>query len=261
MNFKLLESLILDDAKTGTEITTINSTEFLMEELGEKLSPKEISVYINKNLYKVGVETSTSLKDSVITINQENLDKIRYIANSTIANPQLNSKEIVKTVQLFENLKKNNIPVILKLNGIGAKYWTIKQFSYQAISGWHIYSMKNAAASSAAISLNGAAGLTIGSTMSMSFSLALFFALLESHVPTGRAKDVIRTIKVVSAVPILCTEYTANAIFGAVENVVFKTQFPTNITSHYGFLEGPEIEKIPEIKNAIGKFLIKMWKS
>jgi hypothetical protein len=77
MNFKLLKSLGFDDAKTATETATTSSTPSLMEELGEKLYPKDISVYINKNLYKVGVETSTSLKDSVITINQENLDKIK----------------------------------------------------------------------------------------------------------------------------------------------------------------------------------------
>jgi hypothetical protein len=59
----------------------------------------------------------------------------------------------------------------------------------------------------------------------------------------------------------LCTEYTANSIFGVAEKVFFKTQFSTNITSHYGFLEGPEIEKIPEIRNAIVKFIIKVWKS
>jgi len=262
---KLLNSTILEsskhivDASKEVALKPILFIEDLSLQTCEKFSPKDLSDLLNKNWQKLGIKTSTSLKDSVITINEENLNRILHIANSNSATvgPNLTILELNNSIALLKTVQKKSIPILLKLSGISSKYWFVKQYSYQAISAWHIYTMKNAAASAAAKA--GIAALTPGSILALSFSLSIFLSLLESHVPVGRVKNAIKLAKLVSGAPVICAEYTVNGIMGVGESVFFKRKFPTNITSVYGILDGPELDKMPGFKNAIGQVLWKMW--
>lgn len=76
-------------------------------------------------------------------------------------------------------------------------------------------------AATAALSPTGAAALTMGGVVALSWSGSIFFSTLENYIPTNmtKVKVVVTGLKFGTAFPIRCVEWTSNSIVGFLENM------------------------------------------
>lgn len=105
----------------------------------------------------------------------------------------------------------------------------------------------------------GSAGLTMAGVIALSWSGSLFFSTLENYIPNTqpKIKTVVSAAKFVIALPIRCSEWTGNRIFGFVEYYAFGTSLPTNVTEVYKLNVGPKLKNLDTIKKPVLKWLIK----
>jgi hypothetical protein len=243
---------LASNAKSALEDTIItiasDRPSILTDKIIKECSAKDLSLYLNDNLAKVGIKTSTTLKDCVVTVDQETMRKIVQVANEGISNNFFGPQEAENLIKLIETAEKKNIPIILRLTGTPLKYWNTKQYGFHGVTFLHALRLRTEASALAAVAGNGAAALTIGSGVAISFTGVMFLSLLESYVPVGPVKEIVKGSKLVVGIPIVFVEYTANIITGVFEKALFNQTFPTNITSTFGILDGPELSKLNGFK-------------
>lgn len=112
-----------------------------------------------------------------------------------------------------------------------------KQYAFQGIHLIHGLNVKNFLATSASLSPSGAATLTYGA------------------VPNKLIKEIVKGTKWLVAIPIGIPESVPNGIFGRIEKFLFKNQLLINMTSVWRLTDGPELRKIPRLKNRLSAFL------
>ena len=222
-------------------------------------SPRQISSYLNENLVKMGIKTTT-MKDYAVGLDQETLEKVLRVACGEGSENGINMVEITNIANLMDSAKRNNIPIILKLDGIREKYWMLKQYGSHALAGWHVLQMSRVSSIAAAASSTGVAAFTVGSGIAISFSGVVFLALIENHMPAGPVKNVLKGARYLTGIPVMNIEYFSNAAFGLGESLIFGQQLPTNITSTYRILDGPELDKLPGLQTILAQWFISVGK-
>ena len=205
----------------------------------------------------MGIKTRI-MKDYAVGLDQEILEKILQVACGEGSENGINMVEITNIANLMDSAKRNNIPIILKLSGIREKYWMLKQYGGHALGGWHVLQMSRATSIAAAASSTGGVVFNLGSGIAISFSGMLFFALIENHIPAGPVKNVFKGVRLVIGVPVMCIEYVSNAAFGLGKSLILGQQLPTNLTSTYRLLDGPELDKLPGFRPLIADWLMRM---
>lgn len=75
----------------------------------------------------------------------------------------------------------------------------------------------------------------------------MFLSLVESYIPNGSAKTIMKRAEVVT-----------NGIVGSIERLIFKTPLPINTPTVYGLLDGPKLENVAGRRGKLSKFLIKL---
>lgn len=108
-------------------------------------------------------------------------------------------------------------------------------------------------------SATGAATMTIGGALAISYSGSLFFSTIENYVPNTftKAKMVVGAAKVVVSVPLQIAEFTGNAIFGVGAAWVTGHKLPTNVTSTFQLDQGPKLNDLAKLKKPVTEYLHK----
>jgi hypothetical protein len=143
----------------------------------------------------------------------------------------------------------NNISILWTQSGLRKKYYYFKQYGFNGINLYNILNMNNVNTATAALSTNGAAGITMAGVIALSWSGSLFLSTLENSIPNNmvKTKTNVSGAKFVLALPVRCVEWTSNAIFGFAENLLVGSGLPTNVTEVYRLQEGPKFKNLSKL--------------
>lgn len=90
------------------------------------------------------------------------------------------------------------------------------------------------------ITTSGAAPLTIGGVMTLSFSSTLALKAIVNYVLNGRVKTHLKTVEWVVAVPVIIFQWSLNLITGGAEKLIFKKRYDFDIVESLGIPVGPK---------------------
>jgi hypothetical protein len=221
-------------------------------------NPENIVTCLNSELSNYGFKASVSPDKTVIYVDDAVKSQIINILSAQTATPYITPNHVERIQEIAEVIQEKNIPVIWKLEGIKRSYYLAKQYTFNGVSLYHLLNIKNAAAAAATVSPSGAATMSIPAAIAISYAGFLFFSTIESFIPNGPVKTVVKGAKVVTAFPIAITEAVTNGIFGSIEARLIKDTLPINITSCYGLLEGPKLSELKGIRGKVADYLIKI---
>ncbi len=105
----------------------------------------------------------------------------------------------------------NNISILWTQSGLRKKYYYFKQYGFNGINLYNILNINNVNTATAALSTNGAAGITMAGVIALSWSGSLFLSTLENSIPNNmvKTKTNVSGAKFVLALPVRCVEWTS----------------------------------------------------
>jgi hypothetical protein len=251
-NFKNTEQItnvISDENNIVSFINDLSIKEFCT-------NPENIQQCLNRELAPFGIETKLSPDGSTLYVDSESKSRIVQFLSGNERIPVLEPGRVERLQEIAEVIQEKKILMIWKLNSVKRCYYLAKQHTFNGINFYHALNIKNTAASAAALSTTGAATLTLSSTIAISFTGAMFLSLVESYLPAGNIKTVVKGAKVIIAIPIGITEVVTNGIIGTLEKLVMHEPLPINVTDVYGFSDGPKIEDVKGIRDKVTDFLL-----
>lgn len=252
-NAERINSIISDESNLALFINDVSIKEFCT-------TPENIRQCLNRELAPFGIETKLSPDGSMLYVDGESKSRIvRFLTGNELISV-LEPVRMERLQDIAEVMHDKKILMIWELTDIKKNYYLAKQHAFNGINLYHALNVKNAAASAAALSTTGAATLTLSSTIALSFTGALFLSIVESYLPAGNIKTVVKGIKIIIGFPVGIAELTINSIVGTFETWIIKEPLPINVTDVYGFTDGPRIEEIKGIGNKVNDFLLSWWK-
>lgn len=255
-NFKNVEqitSIISDETNLVLFLNDVSIKEFCT-------TPDNIRQCLNCELAPFGIETKLSPDGSMLYIDGESKSRIVRFLNGNEPISALEPARMERLQDIAEVMHDKKILLIWELTDIKKAYYLAKQHTFNGLNLYHALNIKNGAAAAAALSATGAATLTLSSSIAISFTGALFLSIVESYLPAGNIKTVVKGVKVIIGFPVGIAELMVNGIVGTFETLIIKEPLPINVTDVYGFTDGPRIEKIKGIGNKIHDFLLSWWK-
>jgi hypothetical protein len=220
---------------------------------------EKISHCLNTELGAYGFETYTSPDKTTVLINDESMCHVRDFLNDKAFQPAFTKKHLETIRTVVDFAEKDKVDIVWAQSGISKRYYYIKQFGFNGINLYNVLKINTVNSAAAALSPVGAAALTMGGVVALSFTGSLFFSTLENYIPNTmpRTKLVVSAAKFGTALPVRCVEWTSNTIFGFAENVLVGKSFPTNITDVYRLNVGPKLKNIGKFKKPALDWLVK----
>lgn len=168
----------------------------------------------------------------------------------------LEHTERIGTVIHFAN--KNKVDLLWAQSGFRKNYYFFKQYGFNDVHLYNLININTINAAAVALSPTGAASLTMGGVVALSWSGNLFFSTLENYIPSSmtRTKLVVSGLKYGISLPVRCVEWTSNKIFGFAEYWTLGHQLPINITEAYKLSVGPKLNDIAKVKKPVLDWLI-----
>lgn len=215
-----------------------------------------ISHCLNSELGAYGINTYTSADKTMVLVNDETMCKVVDFFNGNGYQPFFTTEQINRIRALSQVADDNSINVLWAQSGIKKKYYYFKQYGFNGINLYNALNLNTVNNAIAATSRIGAAPITMGAVVAISWTGSLFFSTVENYIPDGRLKTVVSGAKIIVAFPIRCVEWTSNQIFGFVENTVVGRPLPTNITEVYRLNIGPKLKDISKLKKPVLDWLV-----
>ncbi len=221
---------------------------------------KMISECLNRELGAYGFKTFVSPDKTMVFVDDNSISKIIDFLEYPGSQNYVTAEQVERVKAITKISEDNQISIAWPLKDYEKYYYYAKQVLF---SGAHLYNVLNvnsASIASAAMSTTGAASLTMGGTMALSWSGGLFLSTLENYIPNSmvRTKAAVCGLKFVISLPVWCTEWTTNQISGAVERVVTKRglTLPINVTDVARLNVGPKLKEISNFRKPALQWLI-----
>jgi len=217
-----------------------------------------ISHCLNIELGAYGLETYISPDKTAVFIGDEGMCKVLDFFKNKGYQPILTPEHTERIGTVIDFANKNKVDLVWSQVGLRKKYYFFKQYGFNGINLYNLININTINAAAAALSPTGAAGLTMGGVVALSWSGSIFFSTLENYIPNSmpRIKLVVSGLKFGTALPIRCVEWTSNQIIGVAENVTMGYQLPINITDAYKLSVGPKLKNIAKVKKPVLDWLI-----
>lgn len=217
-----------------------------------------ISHCLNVELGAYGLKTHISPDKTVVYIDDEGMSKVLDFFKNKGYQPVLTQEHSQRIGTVIDFANKNKVDLIWAQAGLKKKYYFFKQYGFNGVNLYNLINVNTINGITASLSATGAATLTMGGVIALSWSGSLFFSTLESYIPNNMTnlKLVVTGLKVGTGLPIRCVEYTSNVIIGFVENVTIGHQLPINITEAYRLSIGPRIKNIAKLKKPVVGWII-----
>ena len=151
---------------------------------------------------------------------------------------------------------KNNISILWQQAAFKRKYYYLQQYGFNSWNLFNLLNINTVNNAATAVSVTGAAGISMTGIVALSWSGSLFLSSIEYYIPNSmpRVKLVVETTKSVVGAPIRCVEWTGNQIFGGFEHLVLG--LPTNVTQVFKLNEGPKLTDLKELKKLIINWIV-----
>lgn len=217
-----------------------------------------ISHCLNTELGAYGFKSYVSPDKTAVFIDDEGMSKVVDFFKGKGYQPVLTEEHTKRVTTVVDFANKTNTDLLWAQTGFKKRYYYLKQYGFNGVNLYNVLNINTINSAAAALSPIGAAAISTAGVVALSWSGSLFFSTLEIYIPNTmpRTKFVVTGMKVVTALPIRCVEWTSNQIFGFAENMVMGRQLPTNITEVYKLNIGPKLETINEFKKPVLSWLV-----
>ena len=218
---------------------------------------EQISYCFNTELGAYGLKTNVSPDKRFIYIDDEGMSKVLSFFKGKEAQPALTAQHVESLKNLVETANEKNISLIWLRQGWSKRYYLFKQYGFHGVNIFRILNINNINTAAAMTSASGAASISIGGVLALSYSGSLFFSTVENYIPNSyiKTKAAVGAAKVVVSFPLQVAEYTGNAIFGLGETLITGNTLPTNVTSTFRLDQGPQLKNLSELKQPVAEYL------
>lgn len=222
-------------------------------------SADHLSFYFNTELGAYGLKTHVSPDKRFIYIDEEGMSKVLSFFKGKEAQPMFTAQQVERVQDIVETANQKNISLIWLQQGWSKRYYLFKQYGFHGANIFSILNINNINTAAAINSSTGAATMTIGGALAISYSGSLFFSTIENYIPNTftKTKAVVGAAKVVVSFPLQIAEFTGNAIFGVGEACFTGHKLPTNVTSTFQLDQGPKLKNLAKLKKPVTEYVHK----
>jgi hypothetical protein len=214
-----------------------------------------VSECLNKELSAFGFQTYVTPDRTAVYIDDQNMSRVvDYVRNNGFQ-PIITTEHTERVKTIIDYAKDKKVDLLWSQVGIRRSYYYAKQYGFNGANLYNLLQINTA--NTALTATSGSAVFTVGGLVALSWSGSLFLATVDNYIPASftKTKTCVRVLKVIIGVPTSCVEWTSNAIFGAVESIVFGHGLPTNVTAEFKLNIGPKLEHLKELKEPGRKVL------
>jgi hypothetical protein len=217
-----------------------------------------ISHCLNIELGAYGLQTHISPDRTAVLIDDEGMCKVIYFFKNKGYHPILTPEHSERIGTVIDFANKNKVDLVWSQVGFKKKYYSFKHYGFNGIHLYNLININTVNAAAAALSPTGAAGLTMGGVVALSWSGSLFLSTLESYIPNNMTslKLVVSGLKFGTVILIRCVEWVYNHIIGFAENLIIGDQLPINIMDAYKLSIGPKLKNIAKLKKPVLGWLV-----
>jgi len=222
-------------------------SETAVDAIGEGLTKAElVSQCFNQELGAYGIITQVSPDKSVIFLDDNGMSKVLDYFKGTGYQPVLTAEHTNRIQKALNYANQNNIQIIWKQVGLQKCYYQFKQYGFSGIQLFNVLKVNTVNNGLAAVAANGAAPLSLGTIVALSWTGGMFFGTVEKVIPDHwvKTKVATKTAKFVLSFPVSVIEWTANGIFGAGEAIFLGKTLPINVTKVQGLADGPNVTEV-----------------